>query len=134
MYDIAVKAIVLRENKILILHKTPKEKQSDIDKNCYDLPGGRIEVNEKLDDALTREVREETGLELRSLEIHDATLIENKSGVKIVMLYYLCHCSGNRVTLSEEHDGFYWRTKDKILSDKEIPDWIKLLISKIVQK
>ena len=30
MYDIAVKAIVLRENKILILHKTPKEKQSEL--------------------------------------------------------------------------------------------------------
>lgn len=128
MYEIAVKAIILRGNKILILRKTLKEKQGDADNNCYDLPGGRVRANEQLSKALEREILEEAGLRLLKLKLHDATIIENKNGTKLIMLYYICQCSTNQVVLSEEHEGYDWRMIDEILVDRKIPEWIKLVI------
>ena len=87
-----------------------------------------MRANEQLSKALEREILEEAGLRLLKLKLHDATIIENKNGTKLIMLYYICQCSTNQVVLGEEHEGYDWRMIDEILVDRKIPEWIKLVI------
>ncbi len=59
---IATKAFILYDGKVLILC----ESGSYIDgsnQGRYDLPGGRLVPGERFDNALKREILEETGLE-----------------------------------------------------------------------
>jgi 8-oxo-dGTP pyrophosphatase MutT (NUDIX family) len=53
----AVYAILVRDQKILLLKMNATGK--------YHLPGGGIEVSERIEETLHREVREETGIEIQ---------------------------------------------------------------------
>lgn len=53
----AAYAILLREQKILLLKMKATGK--------YHLPGGGVEINERLEAALQREMQEETGIQIR---------------------------------------------------------------------
>ncbi len=57
---LAVRAIILRDNKILLVNAYPPEKGSKL--LCA--PGGGVDRGQSLPDNLVREVREETGLEI----------------------------------------------------------------------
>tara|TARA_Y100000310_G_scaffold258293_1_gene266658 strand:+ start:227 stop:451 length:225 start_codon:yes stop_codon:yes gene_type:complete len=54
----AVKAIILKEGKFLLL------KQETNNKTHWELPGGKMQYGEKPEEALKREVKEETGMEI----------------------------------------------------------------------
>ncbi len=118
--NIAVNAILIFNNKFLLLHRTNKP-------ICWGPPGGRLECGEKLVDGVKREVKEETGLNCRVLlpvsvweGIHE--------GIKMISISYVCKSESNSVQLSDEHDNYVWVSKDEIGSwrdktDFEINSW-----------
>ncbi|MFP4608966.1 MAG: NUDIX domain-containing protein [Candidatus Aenigmatarchaeota archaeon] len=55
--SLTVDGIVTKEEKILLI-----ERKNPPFKGCYALPGGFVEYNERVEDAVIREVEEETGL------------------------------------------------------------------------
>ena len=57
--QIAVGAIVIRDGKLLMV-----QRGNDPGRGLWSLPGGRVEHGEYLRDALVREVKEETGLDI----------------------------------------------------------------------
>jgi 8-oxo-dGTP pyrophosphatase MutT (NUDIX family) len=72
LFHLSVKAIIKNINGDILLLRRP-------DHQHWDLPGGRINVEENPRDALVREVYEETGLSsLEQIQAHD---IELQSGV-----------------------------------------------------
>ena len=52
----AVRAIIIEDNKVLVMHRNKYGSQ------YYTLVGGQVHENESLEQALVREVQEETGL------------------------------------------------------------------------
>jgi nucleoside triphosphatase len=56
-----VGALILNGNKQILLARSNKWK------NRYTLPGGHIELGETMEEALRREVKEETGLEVKPI-------------------------------------------------------------------
>ncbi len=56
-----------KDNKYLMLHRTKKE--NDINKNKWLGVGGKLEKNETPEQCLFREVKEETGLNIKILDI-----------------------------------------------------------------
>ena len=107
----AVKAIIMRENKFLIL--------KDSSSNLWTLPGGRIEFGEKPDEALAREVLEETGLEITIGEQAGSWhFIATKDNEERVLTNYLCKEIGGKFRLSKENVQARWVTPREFLMDE----------------
>ena len=81
----------------------------------WELPGGKVEHGEFFADALVREIKEETDLDV---EVGDfAEAIQNdyphKRTVQIMM--YLCDITGE-VKISDEHTEWMWASIEKLKS------------------
>lgn len=76
--------IILHDEKILLV-------PSD---NGYDLPGGGIELGEKLHDAVKREVKEETGYDVSVVSIVDCDdsffTFDEKHNYHSILVYAVC--------------------------------------------
>jgi 8-oxo-dGTP diphosphatase len=56
-------AIIIRNGKLLLVHRQKPGR------DYYTLPGGGVEFDESFEEACIREVREETGLKVRALQL-----------------------------------------------------------------
>lgn len=107
---VAAKAVIVRNNKVLIVREA-KTYQEGSQYGKYGLPGGRIESNESFYDALSREVMEEVGLNVKPIRpIYLGEWWPEIKGVKnhIVAMFILCESKDNNVVLSDEHDHYEW--------------------------
>ena len=83
-----------------------------------------MEENEKPQDALRREVKEELGAEVKSLELVSAisTPLEAKDVKYLAFrMVFLAQLKKNKITLSHEHSGYQWIKPDDISSLKLLP-------------
>ena len=119
---VAVKCILQDpEGKILIIFKSDRE---DVNPNDFDLPGGRVQWGEKLEDALKREVKEEVHLDIEIVRI-SKTRWFTQGELHLVWITYIVTCADiSPIRLSEEHTGYFWKTKEEILSGN-YPQWLK---------
>ena len=78
----------------------------------WGIPGGKIERGEPSNDALRREIREETGLELRDIEfalVQDCILSpEFQRPEHFLLLNYVARATTTAVTLNDEAEEFRW--------------------------
>ena len=92
-------------------------------------PGGQVEEGENLIDALIREIKEESGIdvEVSSLIGIYSNTGKNKgyNGVKVVptkvMMDYVCTPVGGELCISDENSESLWVAKDKVLDMIEAP-------------
>lgn len=128
-FHLGMKALILNEEgKILLLEKHPENKAG----RHWDIPGGRIQKNESFEEALKREVHEETGLqnltELRffTMAMTKRRIIVPHGSVKLALMVYLCRSAEQTlVCLSNEHIRFDWvNPKDvrELLSSSFFPE------------
>jgi len=120
-FGVATKAIIKnKEGKYLILMKSSKE---DINPDTFDIPGGRLEFGEKPEEAVVREVAEETGLKVKPLKVFEAWTF-TKEDFQLFGVNYLCELVGGEVKLSPEHNDANWYSYDEIVEGKKFPDWL----------
>jgi len=99
--------IVNPKGKILLLksHKW---------KNMFTIPGGHIELGETIEQALKREVKEETGLEISGIEflmVQDFIFGENYCRKRHFVFINFSAKTGNAaVKLNEEAEEYTWAT------------------------
>lgn len=125
--QVVVKAIIFDENGRILLLRKPKSEWRKAT-NGYDLPGGKLEKRDRgdVDEALRREVREETGLNIRRLTVNPISIEKEEQVERGRTLYierYLCVIEspkrGVKVDLSEEHDDFGWVTPEQLRTIKK---------------
>lgn len=123
-------AIVNKGGKILALRRGNDQKRPN--PGCWDLCGGRVEKsdiekwkeksgrgddNDILTNALRREIKEETNLEVENIRvIHAASAFSDKKNSLIVAIGYYCQAANeSELKLSGEHVEYRWVAKDDFL-------------------
>ncbi len=86
----------------------------------YVVPGGHIEVGEKMTDALIREAKEETGLDIYDLEfIFFQEFIQDDSfwkNMHFIFFDFACKTDSTEVILNDEAQSFIWVTLEEALA------------------
>lgn len=115
-----VGAFIFNDKGELFMMKAPKWK------GRYVVPGGHAEVGEKMEEALLREVKEETDMELTKIElmsVTEAPELKGKTDVcrhMVFMNYYAKYQGDDKdIKLNNEATKHKWQTVDKWLKDKK---------------
>lgn len=106
--QVGVKALIEQDGKYLFLRRSADFKAGP---QKWDIPGGRIDSDEALHDALERELREETALRLGRIErlITAQDIFVPPKDIHVVRLTYHASATGD-VVISDEHDQYTWMT------------------------
>ena len=114
---VAVGAIIEHNpsGKILLLKRS---ETADYLPGIWEDMGGRIKQFEEPEDALRREVKEETGLEIEILKplavFHDYRG-ERTAENELLIITYWCKAKSDQVILSEEHTAYRWVSPEEAL-------------------
>ena len=123
-FYVGQKAFIEKDGKILILND-PTE--------GLDFPGGKIQEGETdLVEALRREVREETGLEIEVGAPFEAWRNvfpphHRNAGKEVYLVGFRCRYLSGTVKLSDEHDHFRWVNKESYRELDDGSDYFKAL-------
>ncbi len=108
--QLACKAIVLSKGKLLMIREAASNKRGTI-VGQYHFPGGRMEPGERIEEALKREMLEETSLGISvgmPIYVGEWRPILNGKWHQIVAIYFICRPEGREVGLSGEYDDYQW--------------------------
>ncbi|HEY5064234.1 MAG TPA: NUDIX hydrolase [Xanthobacteraceae bacterium] len=105
---LAVSAAIFRDGRVLIVRRARPPAHG-----IYTLPGGGVELGETLEEAVTREVREETALEIAPVGLagyRQAIARDAKGDIErhFVILPFAARWIAGEVTLNEELAEAHW--------------------------
>jgi|WetSurMetagenome_2_1015567.scaffolds.fasta_scaffold622933_1 8-oxo-dGTP diphosphatase len=112
-YALSVKAVILNKSGECLLLKRSFDSANNPGK--WEFPGGKVEGNEKFDEALLREVHEETGLTISLMRVAGSAEYELPAR-RIAYIIMECRPNLGEVKLSKEHLEFTWASPDEIQS------------------
>jgi len=107
---VATKAFIINDGKVLILKESSKyEDGSNEDK--WDVVGGRVEPGQRFDESLVREIKEETGLNVKigkPFSVGEWRPNVRGEQWQIVATFFECFSDSSEVKLSKDHEDFKW--------------------------
>ncbi len=111
---LAVSAAIIRDGKVLVVRRARPPAQG-----VYTVPGGVVEAGETLVDAVKREVREETGLDIEPVALagHREAVMRDKDGRVERHFVVLCFASrwlGGEPVVNEELSEASWLTPQEL--------------------
>jgi 8-oxo-dGTP diphosphatase len=109
-----VGALIIERDQILLV-----ERGREPLKGYWSLPGGILEVGETLDQAVRREVLEETGLiiePVQVVEIFERILVdsEGRAEYHYVLVDYLCRVTSGTVAAADDASRAEWFRWDEL--------------------
>ncbi|MGB4759438.1 MAG: NUDIX hydrolase [Candidatus Saccharimonadales bacterium] len=129
-FYVGIKAIIIRGDKVLLLKDSSRP-------DFWDVPGGRIDDNESIEQALLRELKEElpSHSNPRIGELLNAYRIPGsiKDDLGLVLLFYRVDIDiADAIALSDEHTDYEWVSFEEAL--KRGSDGIKSTMQKLLRK
>src|SRR5581483_3449192 len=105
---LAVSAAILRDGKVLVVRRARQPALG-----VYTLPGGVVEASETLEEALRREVREETGLDIAPVALAGHREVIGRDGDGRAKRHFVILCFASRwiagePQLNDELDEARW--------------------------
>jgi len=94
-FHLAANGMIVKGNKILLHHRT--------DCDMWDLPGGGLEKGETIFQTLRREVKEETGLNIKPIKL---TGVYQNYRKEIFVFNFLVKVISGKLTKNKEADDF----------------------------
>jgi len=99
----------------------------------YVVPGGHVELGERIEDTVLRETKEETGLDVRDLRflcwqefIYDPSFWKPRH---FIFFDYACLADSEMVSLNDEAEAYIWVEPQKAL-DLPIDKYTRVSINK----
>ena len=125
-FGLTMRGIIKNDkNEILILKRHPK---SRTDPEMWELPGGKVDRGEDFVDALVREIKEETSLDVDVGDFCEAVQNDYQHIRTLQVIMYLKDVKGE-VKISEEHVDWMWAGLDK-LETLELSSSLKKILKK----
>ncbi|KKU57471.1 MAG: ADP-ribose pyrophosphatase [Candidatus Amesbacteria bacterium GW2011_GWA2_47_11b] len=132
-----VGALILNPQGEIFLMKSHKWRHK------YVIPGGHIEVGEKMQDALKREIKEETGLDIYDIRpVHFQEFIFDKAFWKkrhFIFFDFACRTNSPKVKLDSEGQEYVWVPIKKALklqvepyTRQTIKEYLKQIGSEVI--
>lgn len=109
---------ILRKNNSLLCIKQDKGTYKDF----IWLPAGHLEKGESPEEAVIREVKEETGLNVKVKK-----LVMKVQFKPFLFYFYLCEIVGGKIETRGEIKKIFWLTFDKILRSKKVHPLLYLI-------
>ena len=111
---VGVGAVVVRGGKALIIKRAHEPRKGE-----WSLPGGLLELGESLQDAVRREIKEETGLEIEVgpiIETFDRVHRDDHGRIRyhFVIVDFVCRSNGGEAVPGSDADGVAWVEADEI--------------------
>ena len=126
-----VGALIFNKEGEIFLMTSPKWKGK------YVVPGGHIELGETMEQALIREIKEETNLDIFDIKfitmqefIFDEQFHKKRH---FIFLDYACRTDGTEVILNKEGSNYIWTSIDEALK-LPIESYTKNMILKYKEK
>jgi len=109
-----VGAVIVQNGKILLVKRGVEPA-----KNLWSIPGGMVELGEKVQDALIREVKEECGLKveiMKLIDVVDSITVNEEGRVKFhfVILDFLAKVKGGTLKPADDVLDARWIPLEKV--------------------
>ncbi len=112
LFNVGVKAIIQKGDKYLIVRNA---------KDFWEVPGGRMDGNETIEETLRRELAKECP-NIKDVQIHellDAVRVHKdiKENVSLVLIFYrvTANFDGGEPQLSHEHTEYRWLSREEAI-------------------
>lgn len=127
-----VGAIIFSEEDILLVRRG-----NEPSKGRWGLPGGVVELGERVEDAIVREVEEETGLCVkprRLLNVLDSITKDEEGQIQFhyILSEFLCEKTGGKLRASSDVSDARWFHLSSLGSLKMSP-WTRDFIEKVAK-
>ena len=117
---VGVGGVIVKDGSAVIIKRA-----NDPYKGQWSIPGGRVELGESLADALRRELREETGLDVevgQLIEVFERIQWDDSTGAAtaatlryhFVIVDYLCRCVGGDLRAGDDAEAAAWVTSEEL--------------------
>ena len=121
-FPISIKAIIIDKNRVLCLKN---------ERNEWDFAGGKINFNEDVEESLRREVKEETNLNIKKLNILKPLNLKFNDVSVFVLLYSAEISCQSPILISYEHSEYNFFSKSEIMN-LNMPQDFKNLIDTLI--
>ncbi|HTW96977.1 MAG TPA: NUDIX domain-containing protein [Candidatus Methylomirabilis sp.] len=122
---IGTSAFIFKNNHVLLLKRA---KDEGVFPEHWELPGGKVEYGERPEDAVAREIREETGLKIK-VGFPYGTFSYFLNEIHYIDIQYYCYALGDEIKLSVEHEKYLWANEND-LKDLLITEQMREAIDK----
>jgi mutator protein MutT len=111
---VGVGAVIVRDGRALVVRRGHEPRKGE-----WSLPGGTVELGETLEDAVRREMKEETGLDIEVgaiIEVFDRIHRDADGRIRyhFVIVDYVCTAPGGEPIAGSDAEAVAWIAVDEI--------------------